>query len=205
MILIMNVGNIIDRSIAHFEGSPWAAHTGACTRTHSKVAARRKNPLYTDEQKRRRDATPWTLVQGILAPLQFFVFLISLGLVANYMMTGAGFEAATISIIIKTFVLYTIMVTGAIWEKVVFGRYLFAPAFFWEDAVSMIVIALHTAYLYAVITNALAPGQQMLLALTAYAFYVINAAQFLLKLRSARLQANKSEAQAVNMGLSPAE
>ena len=33
-------------------------------------------------------------------------------------------------------VFYTIMVTGAIWEKVVFGQYLFAPAFFWEDVFS---------------------------------------------------------------------
>lgn len=204
MILIMNVGSIIDRSIAHFEGSPWAAHTGACSRAHSKVTAKRRNPLYTNEQKRRRDATPWTLVQGILAPLQFFVFLVSLGLVINFMIAGTGFEAATISIIIKTFVLYTIMVTGAIWEKVVFGQYLFAPAFFWEDAVSMIVIALHTAYLYAVITQSLSADQQMILALTAYGFYVVNAAQFLLKLRSARLQANAS-VQHSDMGLSPAE
>lgn len=204
MILIMNVGSIIDRSIARFEGSPWAAHTGACPRHHATLSAKRQNPLYTREQKQRRDATPWTLVQGILAPVQFLVFLVSLGLVINFMITGAGFEAATISIIIKTFVLYTIMVTGAIWERVVFGQYLFAPAFFWEDAVSMIVIALHTWYLYAVMTGTLTANEQMLLALTAYAFYVVNAAQFLLKLRSARLQANASAEQS-SMRLSPAE
>lgn len=204
MILIMNVGNIIDRSIAHFERGPWAAHTGACALHSSKTSKKRCNPLYTQEQRQRRDATPWTLVQGILAPLQFFVFLVSLGLVVNFMVTGTGYEAATISIIIKTFVLYTIMVTGAIWERVVFGQYLFAPAFFWEDAVSMVVIALHTAYLYAVMTNALTADQQMLLALTAYGLYVLNAAQFLLKLRSARLQANASAEQS-DMSLSPAE
>jgi hypothetical protein len=45
--------------------------------------------------------------------------------------------------------LYTIMVTGCIWEKVVFGCWLFAPAFFWEDVFSMLVLALHTAYLVA--------------------------------------------------------
>jgi 3-vinyl bacteriochlorophyllide hydratase len=57
---------------------------------------------------------------------------------------------ATWSVVIKTLVLYTIMITGAIWEKVVFGRYLFAPSFFWEDVFSMLVLALHTAYLIAV-------------------------------------------------------
>lgn len=145
--------------------------------------------LYTPEERMRRDATPWTLVQGILAPVQFLVFLVSIGLVCRFLATGEGQGAATISIVAKTFVLYTIMVTGAIWEKVVFGQYLFAPAFFWEDVVSMLVIALHTAYLYALVTDALSIKGQMILALAAYAAYVINAGQFLWKLRMARLQA----------------
>ena len=60
----------------------------------------------------------------MLAPVQFLVFLVSLALVLRYLATGAGLEAATVSIVLKTLVLYTIMVTGAIWEKVVFGQYL---------------------------------------------------------------------------------
>ena len=36
-------------------------------------------PLYTAEERLRRDASPWTLVQGVLAPVQFLVFLVSLG------------------------------------------------------------------------------------------------------------------------------
>lgn len=148
--------------------------------------------LYTPEQRRRRDASHWTLVQGILAPLQFLVFLVSLGLVLRYLATGAGYDAANLSIILKTLVLYTIMVTGALWERDVFGVYLFAPAFFWEDAVSFVVIALHTAYLVAILTGWLTPTEQMLIALAAYATYVVNAAQFLLKLRAARLQATSA-------------
>ena len=88
--------------------------------------------LYTPEEKERRDNTRWTLIQGILAPVQFLVFLVSLVLVIRYLMTGEGYFAATISVIVKTGFLYLIMITGAIWEKVVFGQYLFAPAFFWE-------------------------------------------------------------------------
>jgi 3-vinyl bacteriochlorophyllide hydratase len=126
-------------------------------------------------------------VQGVLAPVQFLVFLISLALVCRYLLTGAGFEAATVSIVVKTVVLYLIMITGSIWEKEVFGRYLFAPAFYWEDVFSMLVLALHTGYLAALFTGALGPRGQMLLALAAYATYVINATQFLLKLRAARL------------------
>jgi len=128
------------------------------------------------------------LVQGVLAPLQFAVFLISLGLVLRYMATGDGLGLATASIVIKTVVLYTIMVTGSIWERDVFGRYLFASAFFWEDVVSMLVLALHTTWLVALFSGAVDAERQMWLALAAYASYVVNATQFLLKLRAARRQ-----------------
>jgi 3-vinyl bacteriochlorophyllide hydratase len=142
--------------------------------------------LYTPEQRIRRDATKWTLVQGILAPVQFVVFLISLALVVRYLATGEGFVVATASIVIKTLVLYAIMITGSIWEREVFGVYLFAPAFFWEDVFSFLVLALHTAYLVALFAGFGDPRQQMLLALAAYASYFVNATQFLLKLRAAR-------------------
>lgn len=143
--------------------------------------------LYTAQERARRDATVWTLVQGILAPVQFVVFLVSLALVLRFMWTGLGYEAATISIILKTGVLLIIMVTGAIWEKVVFGQYLFAPAFFWEDVFSFAVIALHLTYVWALIVG-WPHEQQMVIALAAYVAYVINAAQFIWKLRMARLE-----------------
>lgn len=151
-------------------------------------------PLYTPEERKRRDASPWTLVQGVLAPIQFVVFLVSLGLVLRYLWTGEGAQAATISIVIKTMVLYLIMITGSIWEKVVFGRYLFARPFFWEDVFSMLVLALHTAYLVSLAFDLLPVREQMLVALAAYATYVINAGQFLLKLRAARLEYARSQA-----------
>ena len=144
-------------------------------------------PLYTPEERIRRDNSVWTLIQGILAPIQFLVFLVSVCLVVRYINTGEGLQAATISVVIKTRTLYTIMVTGCIWEKVVFDCYLFAPAFFWEDVFSMLVLALHTIYLWAVYTGALTPLEQMYLALAAYVTYAINAGQFIWKLRMARL------------------
>ena len=145
--------------------------------------------IYTEAERARRDASPWTLVQGVLAPLQFLVFLVSLALVVRYLATGAGYEAATISIVAKTLVLYAIMVTGSIWEKVVFGKWLFAKPFFWEDVFSFVVIALHTLYIWALSTASLSPSQLMTVALAAYAAYVVNAGQFLRKLRLARLEA----------------
>lgn len=149
--------------------------------------------LYTPEQRRRRDASPWTVVQGILAPVQFVVFLVSLVLVLRFLATGEGEQAATVSVVVKTLTLYAIMVTGCIWEKVVFGRYLFAEAFFWEDVFSMLVLALHTAYLVALATGGLDTRGLMLLALAAYAAYVINAGQFIYKLRMARLRGGQTD------------
>jgi 3-vinyl bacteriochlorophyllide hydratase len=154
------------------------------------VSSQAERPaLYTPEQRRRRDASPWTFVQGVLAPVQFLVFLISLALVLRYLATGEGYAMATASIVAKTCFLYAIMVTGAIWEKAVFGRYLLAPAFFWEDVVSFFVIALHTAYLAALFGGWLSSTGEMAIALAAYALYVVNATQFLLKLRAARREA----------------
>ncbi|MDG1117873.1 MAG: 2-vinyl bacteriochlorophyllide hydratase [Flavimaricola sp.] len=159
----------------------------------SQVDSQAAGRLYTAEQRRRRDASPWTLVQGLLAPIQFLVFLASLIFVLRYLVTGNGYEVATQSILAKTSLLYLIMITGAIWEKVVFGQYLFAPAFFWEDVFSFAVIALHTAYLYALFTRSLSPTSLMILALAAYLAYLINAVQFIWKLRQARLDEGRAK------------
>lgn len=153
------------------------------------TTAGRETRIYTPDERERRDATVWTTVQGVLAPMQFIVFLVSLALVLRFVWTGEGYAAATVSIVIKTLFLYAIMVTGSIWEKVVFGKWLFAPAFFWEDVFSFVVIALHTLYMWGLLTGALSPDALIATALAAYAAYVVNAGQFLWKLRLARLEA----------------
>ena len=148
--------------------------------------------LYTADERKRRDASVWTIVQGVLAPVQFLVFLVSLGLVLRTLSTGEGAWAADASVVVKTLVLYTIMITGSIWEKVVFGKWLFAPAFFWEDVFSMLVLALHTLYLVMLLGGIGTMEQRLLIALSGYAAYVINAGQFIWKLRMARLQGSLS-------------
>lgn len=180
---------IVDRFVDKFDYTPWATFAGVSAPHYREpgTPALRPRPLYTVEERRRRDASPWTTVQGVLAPIQFAVFLLSLGLVLSYLRTGEGLAAATLSIIAKTLVLYAIMITGSIWEHAVFGRYLFARPFFWEDVVSIGVLALHTAYLCILALDG-SVALQLTVALAAYAAYVVNAAQYLLKLRAARLQ-----------------
>ena len=177
MLTTRRSGGLLDA----LDCSPWGAATG-----RSRRAGVQARPLYTQEERSRRDQSPWTLVQGVLAPVQFAAFLVSLGLVVHFLLTGDGLAVATLSVVVKTLLLYTIMITGCIWEKKVFGRWLFAPAFFWEDVFSILVLALHTAYLGVVLAGIGDGRAQMLLALAAYAAYVFNAAQFLLKLRAAR-------------------
>ena len=142
--------------------------------------------LYTPSQRIIRDRTIWTKVQAILAPLQFIVCIISLALVVRYLFTREGYYIATVSIVVKSCFLFLIMITGAIWEKVVFDQFLFAEAFFWEDIVSFFVIFFHGLYLYVLLSGDFAPTSQMSVALFAYFLYFINAFQFLRKLRLAR-------------------
>ncbi len=181
---------VLDRLIAAVDACPWGTAAGCQHRQAAPTRAGRpaapRKPLYTPEERARRDASPWTVVQGILAPLQFAVFLVSLALVARFLATGEGLLLATLSVIAKTVVLYTIMITGSIWEKEVFGKYLFARPFFWEDVFSFLVIGLHTAYLAMLVFGLGDAREQMLVALAAYAAYVVNAGQFVLKLRAAR-------------------
>lgn len=186
--------NFFERFVGFVDDCPWATYAGQRDINHlaPHQHARRHVPLYTAEERRRRDETPWTIVQGVLAPIQFGVFLISLFLVLRYLSTGEGEAAATVSIVVKTVTLYAIMVTGAIWERVVFGRYLFARAFFWEDVFSMLVLTLHTLYLAALFSGSVSVHAQMTIALAAYLSYVINATQFVLKLRAARLESGRS-------------
>jgi len=174
---------LFGRMIDQMDCCPWNAGAGRRTLV---IRPQVRRSLYTFEERQRRDASPWTVVQGVLAPAQFVVFLVSLGLVLRFLITGEGEGAATASIVAKTLTLYAIMITGSIWEREIFGRYLFAPAFYWEDMVSMLVLALHTGYLAALLSGALDTHALMLLALAAYATYVLNAGQFVLKLRAAR-------------------
>ncbi len=186
--------NIFEGWLDSVAACPWGAHAGlhSFNMAHEMTAnstSAHKPLLYTAEQRRRRDASAWTIVQGVLAPLQFLAFAVSLVLIGRYILTGQGYEAATISILVKTFALYVIMITGSIWEKVVFDKWLFAHAFFWEDMFSMLVLALQTTYVAALLLGLGSPVQQMTIALAAYAAYGINATQFILKLRAARLEA----------------
>lgn len=78
---------------------------------------------YTAEQLAKRNASMWTRVQMVLAPLQFLAFLVSLTLVIRYLLTGEGYMIANLSVLFKITLLWLITVTGMIWEKEIFGHW----------------------------------------------------------------------------------
>lgn len=135
---------------------------------------------YTAEQLQRRDNSKWTLVQAILAPVQFLAFLVSLGLVIRYLTTGEGYEIATISVLVKISLLWLITITGMIWEKEVFGKWFLAPEFFWEDTFNAIAMITHNLYFFAR-WQGWSEQALMSLMLFAYSTYMINCVQFFIK------------------------
>ncbi|NJN15745.1 MAG: 2-vinyl bacteriochlorophyllide hydratase [Oscillochloris sp.] len=142
--------------------------------------------MYTPEQIERRERSPWTRVQFILAPIQFLFFIISFALVIRYLMTGEGYLIATISVWIKIALIWALTITGMFWEHDVFGHYFMAPQFFWEDLGNLIAILTHNAY-FVVIWMGADERTIMWVMVGAYVTYLLNAAQFIVRgVKSAR-------------------
>jgi 3-vinyl bacteriochlorophyllide hydratase len=142
---------------------------------------------YTAEQLQKRDNSKWTLVQAVLAPIQFLAFVISFILVVRYLLTGEGYTIANISVLIKITLLWLITITGMIWEKEVFGKWFLAPEFFWEDVGNAVAMIMHNLYFYAR-WQGWSPEATMTLMLIAYIAYLFNMAQFVVKGVRARKQ-----------------
>ncbi len=142
--------------------------------------------MYTPDQLRRREASRWTKVQIILAPIQFVAFIVSFGLVIHYLLTGDGFLAATISVWVKIALIWALTITGMLWEHDMYDHYFMAKEFFWEDLGNLIAIITHNLYFVA---KGMGADERtvMWVMVFAYVTYLFNAAQFLVRgVRSAR-------------------
>ncbi len=136
--------------------------------------------LYTAEQMARRESSPWTRVQVVLAPIQFLAFLASFALVLRYLATGQGYALANASVLLKITLLWAITITGMIWEKQVFGHYFLARQFFWEDVGNALAMLFHNLYFLA-LGLGWSDRATMTLMLVAYCSYLVNCAQFVVK------------------------
>jgi 3-vinyl bacteriochlorophyllide hydratase len=155
--------------------------------------------MYTPEQLRRREASRWTRVQIVLAPIQFVVFVVSFGLVIRYLATGEGYLAATVSIWLKIALIWVLTITGMLWEHDMFGHYFLAKEFFWEDVGNLVAIVTHNLYFVA---QWLGADQRSLMWVMVFAYltYLINAAQFVYRgVQSARFRRAVAQEQAVSL------
>jgi 3-vinyl bacteriochlorophyllide hydratase len=142
--------------------------------------------MYTPDQLRRREASRWTKVQIILAPIQFLAFIISFALVLRYLFTGEGYWVATVSVWIKIALIWVLTITGMLWEYDMYDHYFMAKEFFWEDLGNLIAIITHNLYFVAVWLGA-SKDVIMWVMVFAYLTYLVNAGQFVARgIRSAR-------------------
>lgn len=142
--------------------------------------------MYTPDQLRRREASRWTKVQIVLAPVQFLAFILSFALVIRYLATGEGYWVATVSVWVKIGLIWALTITGMLWEYDMFDHYFMAKEFFWEDVGNLIAIITHNLYFVAVWMGASRP-MVMWVMVFAYLTYLLNAGQFVARgVRSAR-------------------
>jgi 3-vinyl bacteriochlorophyllide hydratase len=134
--------------------------------------------LYTQEQLARRRASPWTPVVSALAPAQFIAFVFSFYLVLQFVLTGRGYRAATVSVRVKIVLLWAITIAGMLWEKDVYNHYVMARKFFGEDFDSLVAMITHSAY-FAVRCRGCSERDVMLVVLFTCCTYLFNLGQFM--------------------------
>ncbi|MDX2128114.1 MAG: 2-vinyl bacteriochlorophyllide hydratase [Chloroherpetonaceae bacterium] len=152
-------------------------------------------PRYTPEQLRLRNASIWTKIQIILAPIQFFVFLGGLVITYLYYIDQIhDFYWVTIGVAVKTLFFIILFVTGAFFEKEVFGEWVFSPEFYWEDVGSSIAMGIH--FLYFILAIFIHDREVLVwAAFAAYISYLLNALQYLIRIYLEKRNEKRLQAQ----------
>jgi 3-vinyl bacteriochlorophyllide hydratase len=134
-----------------------------------------------EQARARRSASIWTKIHPLFALGQLVVFFVSLALIAMYATGHATYEAVHVSVLVKIALMVGAVITGALWEHDVYGPYWFAPEFFFEDAMTMNVFILHLGYLAVAWENSAEPTNAFGMLLIAYAVYIANVGQYILR------------------------
>lgn len=140
-------------------------------------------PRYTPEQLAKRNASVWTELQIILAPIQFLIFLT--GVVLNTLYANnivqIDFFWISIAILFKTLFFAILFITGMFFEKEIFDKWVYSPEFLWEDVGSTVAAFFHLLYF---VMAWMGYSEKVLVteAYIAYMTYVINALQYLIRI-----------------------
>jgi len=150
-------------------------------------------PRYTPEQLVKRNASIWTDIQIILAPIQFLFFVAGVMttlLFANNLIDIRYFYWVSIAILFKTLFFALLFITGMFFEKEVFNKWVYSKEFLWEDIGSTIAAFFHLLYFFLAYFGA---SNEVLImdAFLAYFTYVINALQYLVRIILEKLNERK--------------
>jgi hypothetical protein len=144
--------------------------------------------------RERRSASIWTIVHPLFAIGQLFAFLVSVCFLIAYARGLVGFHAVHMSVLVKIGLMVGAVLSGAFWERDVFGYYWFAPEFLFEDVMTLIVFVFQMSYLAMV---QFFPSHQpaiLLMLGAAYTVYVANVAQYIHRTQNDKKKAQEASA-----------
>jgi 3-vinyl bacteriochlorophyllide hydratase len=138
---------------------------------------------YTPEQLVKRNASIWTDIQIILAPIQFLFFVAGVTTTALYAndLFGTSFYWVSVAILFKTLFFALLFITGMFFEKEIFNQWVYSKEFLWEDIGSTIAAFFHLLYFFLAYRHY--PENVLIWdAFIAYFTYVLNALQYLIRI-----------------------
>jgi len=135
----------------------------------------------SEQMVARRAASVWTKIHPIFALGQLLAFFVSVGFLIGYFRGAVSMEAVHQSVLVKVALMLGAIITGALWEKDVFGQYWFAPEFLAEDTMTLNVFILHISYLGLAAANPENITVQIGMLIVAYGVYIANVAQYVVR------------------------
>jgi 3-vinyl bacteriochlorophyllide hydratase len=174
-----------------FPGAP-AGKPGVGTTVFSVKRSSFFMPRYTPEQLAKRNASIWTDIQIILAPIQFLVFVTGVSVTVLYLngLFISNFYWVSVAILFKTLFFALLFITGMFFEKEIFNKWVYSKEFLWEDIGSTVAAAFHLLYF---VMAYLGYSDDVLVweAFLAYFTYIINALQYLVRIILEKLNERK--------------
>ncbi len=164
----------------------------ACTYIISVKRTTDLMPRYTPEQLVKRNASIWTDIQIILAPIQFLIFVTGVTITILYSngLFITDFYWVSVVILFKTLFFALLFITGMFFEKEIFDKWVYSKEFLWEDIGSTVAAAFHLLYF---VLAFLGYPEDVLIweAFLAYFTYVVNALQYLVRIILEKLNERK--------------
>jgi 3-vinyl bacteriochlorophyllide hydratase len=134
----------------------------------------------------KRKASVWTMIHPLFALGQLLAFFVSVGWFVAFLRGAVPFHVVHVSVLVKVALMVGAVLTGAFWERDVFGYWWFAPEFLFEDVMTLIVFIMQMTYLAMVWAHPTYMGVIVGVLVAAYTVYVANVAQYIHRTQRAK-------------------